>query len=232
MRHIASISFGKDSLAMVLELIRREYPIDEAVFFNTGMEFDAIYQVRDKAVPIMEAHGVKYTELKMEPSFRYLMLEKPVQKKNGEKVHGYSWCGGRCRWGTTAKQKALNGLLQLGDVMYVGIAADEAMRLEKKRAWVSYPLAEWGLTEEDCLKLCYTNGFFWEENGVQLYDVLSRASCWCCRNKRIAELRNMYRFLPKYWEWMKELQGQTRLPYRDGTTIFELEERFMKEASA
>ena len=44
MRHIASVSFGKDSLAMVLELMRREDPLDEAVFFNTGMEFDAIYR--------------------------------------------------------------------------------------------------------------------------------------------------------------------------------------------
>ena len=51
MRHIASVSFGKDSLAMVLELMRREYPLDEAVFFDTGMEFDAIYRTRDRAVP-------------------------------------------------------------------------------------------------------------------------------------------------------------------------------------
>ena len=36
MRHIASISFGKDSLAMVLELMRREYPLDEAIFFDDG----------------------------------------------------------------------------------------------------------------------------------------------------------------------------------------------------
>lgn len=39
MKHIASISFGKDSLAMLLMLIEKEYPLDEAVFFDTGMEF-------------------------------------------------------------------------------------------------------------------------------------------------------------------------------------------------
>lgn len=32
-RYIASCSFGKDSLAMVLLLIQKKYPLDEVVFF-------------------------------------------------------------------------------------------------------------------------------------------------------------------------------------------------------
>lgn len=53
-RYIASCSFGKDSLAMVLMLIEKGYPLDEVVFYDTGMEFKAIYDVRDKVVPMLK----------------------------------------------------------------------------------------------------------------------------------------------------------------------------------
>lgn len=52
MKYIASCSFGKDSLAMVLMLIERGLPLDEVVFYDTGMEFQAIYDLRDDMLPI------------------------------------------------------------------------------------------------------------------------------------------------------------------------------------
>lgn len=232
MRHIASVSFGKDSLAMVLELMRREYPLDEAVFFDTGMEFDAIYRTRDRAVPIMEAHGVKYTELKMEPSFVYYMCEK--EKGTGGARRGYGWCGWGSRWGTRIKAFALDKhSKQYGETIgYIGIAVDESHRARKKKG-KCYPLVKWWLTEEDCLKLCYTNGFFWEENGVRLYDIMSRVSCWCCRNKSISSLRNMYRYLPDVWRKLCRLQERCETPYLGSRgSVFDLEERFRLELEA
>lgn len=35
MNYIASVSFGKDSLAMLLILLERRYPINEVVFYDT-----------------------------------------------------------------------------------------------------------------------------------------------------------------------------------------------------
>ena len=45
-KYIASCSFGKDSLAMILRLIEEKYPLDEVIFYDTGMEFQAIYNNR------------------------------------------------------------------------------------------------------------------------------------------------------------------------------------------
>ena len=45
---IASVSFGKDSLAMLLKLLELKYTIDEVVFVDTGMEFQAIYDMVKK----------------------------------------------------------------------------------------------------------------------------------------------------------------------------------------
>ena len=58
MRHIASVSFGKDSLAMLLKLIELNYPLDEVVFYDTGMEFACIYKIRDKVKTILEEKGI------------------------------------------------------------------------------------------------------------------------------------------------------------------------------
>ena len=51
-RYIASCSCGKDSVAMVLTLIEKQYPLDCVVFLDTGKEFQAIYNVWDKLTKI------------------------------------------------------------------------------------------------------------------------------------------------------------------------------------
>ena len=48
MKYIASVSFGKDSLAMLLRILEEKKPLDEVIFYDTGMEFQAIYNIRDK----------------------------------------------------------------------------------------------------------------------------------------------------------------------------------------
>ena len=125
------------------------------------------------------------------------------------------------------------------DIHYVGIAADEPERLARLEAPKCSPLAEAGMTEADCLAFCYERGFFWEENGVRLYDILDRVSCWCCKNKNRKELKNIYQFLPQYWERLKGLQAQIPMPMkpysRKGVpygNVFDLEKVFEQEIQA
>ena len=100
MQYIASVSFGKDSLAMLLRLLEEKAPLDEVVFYDTGMEFQAIYDTRDAVLPMLNRVGIKYTELHPDNPFLFDMLHRPVK---GRETTGYGWCGGRCRWGTTKK---------------------------------------------------------------------------------------------------------------------------------
>ena len=124
MQYIASVSFGKDSLAMLLSLLSREEKLDEVIFYDTGMEF---------------------------------------------------WCGGRCRWGTTEKNKTISKYLKknYGEDYkeYVGIAYDEQNRIKNDEHKL-YPLIDLNMTERDCLKFCHSQGYYWEEDGIRLYDCL------------------------------------------------------------
>ena len=63
-KYIASVSFGKDSLVMLLTLLNRGETLDEVIFYDTGMEFKAIYRIRDKIVKTLADKNIKYTELK------------------------------------------------------------------------------------------------------------------------------------------------------------------------
>lgn len=224
-KHYLSFSGGKDSTFLLLELIRRKWPLDEVVFFDTGWEFPAMYEHIEKIKKICRECGLKFVTLHPTKGFDHLMFDHAIR---GGKV-GYSWCGGNARWGTTYKLQTLDNYSRQnqGSVVYIGIAADETSRLEKERAdFKRFPLAEWGITEAECLQGCYDAGFDWGG----MYEHLDRLSCMYCRNKNLKELRNIRKHYPEVWDKLKEYQSRTNLPYKtNGTTVFDLEKRFCLE---
>ena len=218
-KYVASVSWGKDSTAMLLKLIDEGYPLDEVVYYNTGVEFNAIYHVRDQILPILEAHGIKYVELTPDRDFMYDMLERPVHSKQKGDHLGYGWCGGLCRWGTRDKLNALDRYAKLNDAyVYIGIAADEPKRLERMEDYKIAPLADWNMTESEALQYCWDRGITWKENDDEnvpdLYEILDRVSCWCCCNKNQKELYNIWKYLPEYWDKLIELQNKLERPMK------------------
>lgn len=233
MKYIASVSFGKDSLAMLLMLIEKKYKLDEIIFYDTGMEFKAIYEIRDKIKELLEKIGIKYTELHPKEPFYYKMLEKKVHKRDGTIQYGYGLCGGRCRWGTTEKNKTIEKYLKekYGQDYreYIGIAADETKRIEKERKEHKLlPLVAWKMTERNCLEYCYNRGFYWVENEIGLYDILDRVSCWCCANKNKKELENMRIYLPQYYLKYIDLLKKIKENNKKGIVVDIAREQFLK----
>ena len=243
--YIASFSGGKDSLAMVLKLIKMKWILDIVLFYDTGKEFSCVYKIVEQIKSLCEEKGIEFVHLKPDMDFDYVAFEKPVDCLDGSKKIGYSWCGGRCRWATAMKLDAISKYYAtLGEdyfiVEYVGIAADEKERAESKRLQrydgkaKIYPLIEWNMSEAECKQYCYSEGYNWEvdegRGKVDLYQILKRVSCWCCGNKNLEELRNIFKYLPVTWEKLKEMQRRTCMPFYDGKwTIFDLEKRFEVE---
>lgn len=222
---IVSFSGDKDSTWMLLEMIRRGEHIDEIVFFDTGWEFPQMLRHVEKIKKLVEGNGITFTTLNPKCSFDYLMFEKPVKEHNG-----YSWCGLKgCRWGTTEKLKSIDSYFknEPDHIQCVGIAAYEIERLKKERKGNKrFPLAEWGITEEECLQGCYSLGYDWEG----LYEDLDRVSCKFCAMKNLKELRNVYWKMPDVWNELRDYQSRTYYPYKgDGKSVFDLGVRFELE---
>lgn len=204
--HIASVSWGKDSLAMLLTLIAKGYPLNEVV----------------STTPEWSSRRFTTRGIKCCPAWSSWGSSTPDWSRKTRSCL-ICWKG---RFAVSRKAHTM---------VYVGIAADETPRLEKERKpYKLHPLAEWGMTEADALAYCYENGFSWLEGTIRLYDVLDRVSCWCCCNKNLRELRNMCIYLPEYWERLKDLQRKIDRPmkgYYKGQPrgVFELEQRFRAE---
>ncbi len=202
---------------MLKMLLDKNYPLDEVMFYDTGMEFQAVYHVRDKMLPLLKERNIPYTELKPKNPFLYDMLERPVKSRKGEEFNhcGYGWCGGPCRWSTRWKLDAMDKYAkERNAIVYIGLAADEPERVARMEDYKTAPLAEWGVTEKEALQYCWDNGINWLENGIDLYTILDRVSCWCCANKNQKELRNIYKFLPDYWNNLLDLQKKIGKPMK------------------
>ena len=77
-------------------------------------------------------------------------------------------------------------------------------------------------------------GLYWSDAGAGIRDMYSEVvdnlSCWCCRNKNLKELKNMYHKMPDTWKRLMELQKEIPQPYYRGEfRLEEMERRFMQE---
>ena len=125
-------------MAMLLLCLEENIPVDEVIFYDTGMEFDSIYRNRDRIKEVLLQKGIEFTELHPANPFIYDMLVRPVkyrEKKEYLYHYGYGWCGGNARWATRYKLNEINKHYreQYSDekiVEYVGIAADEPQRIK------------------------------------------------------------------------------------------------------
>ena len=199
-KYVVSLSGGKDSTAMLLRLLEEKRPVDLILFCDTGLEFPQMYE----HLAHLEAYiGRPIIRLKAEHDFEYYFLHYTPKRKNPalEQYSGMSWAGPRNRWCTgILKTRVVDAYLKelrkdYTVIEYVGIAADEPKRIKDK----TYPLAEWGMTEKDCLAYCYEQGFDWGG----LYEIFHRVSCWCCPLQSLDELRKLHRYFPDLWRQLE-----------------------------
>lgn len=242
--NLVSLSGGKDSTAMLLAMIERDEPIDMILFCDTGLEFPAMYRHLEKLNEhIRDRLGMEITVVQPEYPFEYYFKDipidrkpdSPVVQKYGEQPNGYGWAGSRMRWCTSRlkdmpRERFLRPYREKYDIYeYVGIAADEQYRLERKRNQDEkhiHPLVEWNMTEADCLQLCYDYGYDWEG----LYEHFKRVSCWCCPLQSLDELRELYRNFPELWQQLQAWDDITWRNFRADYSVAELKIRFDMEA--
>lgn len=166
-RHIVSLSGGKDSTALAIYL-RDRIPELEYVFCDTGEELPETYEYLDK----LEA-----------------TLGRPIQRLNPERpfkhyleVYRGVLPDARTRWCTRKLKIEPFEKFAGEDIVYsyIGIRADESHRKgyisTKPNIVAKYPFIEDGVTKTDVMRIL-------EESGIGLpkyYEWRSRSGCYFC----------------------------------------------------
>jgi len=207
-------------------MLEEGMPVDEILFCDTGLEFEAMYRHIDKLEKYI---GRPITRLKSDYSFEYLFFDHMPKRRNPELVgrKGFSWAGPHNRWCTAMlKTRIINRYLheqakKYTIIQYIGIAADEPQRIHE----FNYPLVDWGMTEADCLAYCRERGFDWDG----LYDIFHRVSCWCCPLQSFDELRKLRHHFPELWEWLQYMDEHTWRTFLKNYSVAQLDTRFSFE---
>lgn len=167
LRHILSLSGGKDSTALAIYM-RDRIPDLEYVFCDTGEELPETYDYLDKLEVFL---GKKIERLNPDRPFEhYLQIYRGVLPDT------------RTRW-CTRKLKIEPFERFIGDtpcISYIGIRADEAHRKgyisTKPNITARYPFVDEGIFKDDVVRIL-------EESGLGLpayYDWRSRSGCYFC----------------------------------------------------
>lgn len=232
LQYIASFSGGKDSVAMVLKLIEHNKPLDRIAFIDTRLDFGEQRNI----IKICEC---KFKELKPELVFDYIRPELTFEEqfytkikkgKNKGQIYGWpytigfnSWCNDRLK--IRPFKKYIKQFKENEVIVYLEIAADEPNRLKKLQSNTRAPLAEWGMTEKDCLEYIKEKGF-WNP----LYWKFERLGCYLCPKQNLDSLRSLRRHYPYLWEKMLRMDKDSPIPFKaDGTTLWDLEKKFIYE---
>lgn len=211
MKHIASCSFGKDSLGTILLAKQHGEPLDEAVYCEVMFDRDISGEVpehRDfiygKAIPALERMGVKVIVLRSEKNYVDLFTGRITRGPKKGMIRSFPICG-RCAVQRDCKVrpiKAYQKTLPPDTVQYIGIARDEQERLLRLTGRQVSLLDKYRCTEQDAKQLCQQAGLL-----SPVYAFTDRGGCWFCPNAKKKELRHLYDHHPDLWARMLELQA-------------------------
>ena len=112
-------------------------------------------------------------------------------------------------------------------VHYIGIAADEPLRIAKHmpKADKVMPLVQIGWDEDLCgLEATYMDML------SPTYDGSTRDGCWFCHNQSIGQLRRLRRDYPDLWALLLKWDADSPVSFKaDGHTVHDFDRRFQLE---
>ena len=135
------------------------------------------------------------------------------------------WGGELLHETQTFSSKHLSSGADINTVMYLGIAADEPIRIERHKANNVLPLVDIGWDEAYCRKWC-------EENDLlsPIYQNAARGGCWFCHNQGVDQLRMLRRDYPELWQLLLKWDLDSPVTFHsDGHTVHDFDKRFAAE---
>jgi len=235
MQYIASLSYGKDSIAMLEVIKQHNMPLDRIVHVEI-MATDTIpadlppmMEFKGRADKIIKArYGIEVEHIHARESYEqhFYRVRGERAKTNKGVMYGFPmvrgpWCNGDLK---------LKPLAKTGNdkTSYLGIAADEPNRFHNLTDRKISPLVEHGVSEYEARKTCERMGLL-----SPIYTQSARGGCWFCHNQSLGQLRLLRRQYPEYWALMLKWDNDSPVTFKpDGTTVHDLDRRFAIDDSA
>lgn len=254
MQYVASLSYGKDSMAMLEAIKMLGWPLDRIITAEVWAtdtipaDLPPMVEFKEYADKVIhDRYGICVEHYRSSRTyedvfyrkFRPGTIEKRKQKgthiskflqdDNKMQIYGFpgifrQWCNNELK---IAALNTVKKSLGKGCVSYVGIASDEPTRIERQKGkeGTLLPLVEIGWSESDCRNWC-------EENNLlsPIYTDATRGGCWFCHNQGVNQLRLLRKNYPEYWDLMLKWDNDSPVTFKpDGHTVHDFELRFQLE---
>ena len=230
MKYVASLSFGKDTTAMLIKIKELGLPLDEVIYVDIMFDDDTSGETPEMASFISKAEKILKEKFNVEVThlrgvtFKEQFYKIKQRGKHAGDNYGFpytigAWCNDRLKM-QPIKEYMRKQKEQI--IQYVGIAYDEPERYERLNHETHIaPLYDLKITEKEAMEIC------------EKYDLLSpiyktsfRGGCWFCPKQRLSQLKWLYQEHNDLWNILKDMEKDSLNTFKPNTTLKDLEERF------
>lgn len=168
---------------------------------------------------------VEHTRAKRTYEERFYTVRTEKAKKRPGMIYGWpfsvtgAWCN------SDVKMPPLKAVEKGGNIVYIGIAADEPNRFHNLTETKRSPLVEAGWDEAYCRQWCEDNDLL-----SPIYTTTARGGCWFCHNQSVGQLRFLRKNYPELWELMLKWDADSPVTFKaNGHTVHDFDRRFQME---
>ena len=238
MKYIASISYGKDSLALLIEVIKRKMPLDYVIFcdikFNNKIsgEHPLMAEWIPKAEQILkDKFGIEVIHLTAKKNFTeqfYTVKERGnhIGDRYGFPYTIGAWCNGRLKLDPI--NDFIKQIIKSGESVteYIGIAKDEPKRLERYKRLETdnhkyITLADLDIDELQAMEICKEDNLLSPK-----YEKSFRGGCWFCPKQSMPDLWNLWHDYPELFNTLEEMEKDSFNTFKPNLTLKKIRERF------
>ena len=235
-KYVASISFGKDSLAMLIKIKELGMPLDEVIYCDIRFDEDISGEMPKMAefIPkakkiLKEKYGITVRHLTYKKTFKEQFYTIKQRGKHIGDNYGFpfvigAWCNSRL------KMEPIKAYLREQTepiIQYVGIAYDELKRYERLDHETHIaPLYDLKITEKEAMEICREAGLL-----SPIYEDSFRGGCWFCPKQRLSQLEFLYNTYPELWSILKGMEKDSHNTFKPNHTLAELEEKFKNSSN-
>jgi 3'-phosphoadenosine 5'-phosphosulfate sulfotransferase (PAPS reductase)/FAD synthetase len=235
---VLSLSFGKDSMALLIEVLKRKLPLDYVIFcdikFNDKISGE--HPLMSEWIPqaekvIKDRFGVNIIHLTAKKNFTeqfYTIKQKGnhIGDRYGFPYTIDAWCNDRLKL-QPIKQFIQSIIKNYGAVTeYIGIAKDEPKRLKRykeleneKHKYIT--LADLDIDELQAMEICRQHNLLSPK-----YEKSFRGGCWFCPKQSMSDLYELWKNYPNYFEMLAEIEGDSFNTFKPNKTIKQIKQEF------